>query len=130
MISRRAQLKGQDQKVASLTDDFTMRNFISVRLPPSSLPIAATETGISSYLPLSYKNPRFIQEKAYEPVILNIPLLGGSAEGLGTSHDPVEPASDAIVAVEEDEQPFLEARGTATDESPPLKKIRTIRFAE
>jgi hypothetical protein len=34
MISRRAQLKGQDQK-SSLTDDFTMRNFISVRTPPS-----------------------------------------------------------------------------------------------
>jgi hypothetical protein len=36
MISRRAQLKGQDQKVSSsLTDDFTMRNFISVGLLPS-----------------------------------------------------------------------------------------------
>jgi hypothetical protein len=37
MISRRAQLKGQDQKVSSsLTDDFTMRNFIAVSawLPP------------------------------------------------------------------------------------------------
>jgi hypothetical protein len=67
-----------------------------------------------------------MQEKAYEPVILNIPLLGGSAEG--TSHDP-EQASDPIVAVE-DEQPSLEARGTTTEESPPLKKIRTIRFAE
>jgi hypothetical protein len=31
MISRRAQLKSQDQKAtASLTDDFTMRNFIAV----------------------------------------------------------------------------------------------------
>ena len=70
-----------------------------------------------------------MQEKAYEPVILNIPLLGGSAEG--TSHDPAEPASDAIVAVEEDEQPSLESRRTTTlEESPPLKKIRTIRFAE
>lgn len=61
-------------------------------------------------------------------MILNIPLLGGAAEG--TSHDPAEPASDAIVAVEEDEQPSLEARETTTEESPPLKKIRTIRFAE
>jgi len=102
MISRRAQLKGQDQKVSSFTDDFTMRNFIS--------------------------NPSFMQEKAYEPVMLNISLLGGSAEG--TSHDPPEQASDPIVAVE-DEQPSLEARGTTTaEESPPLKKIRTIRFAE
>jgi hypothetical protein len=32
MISRRAQLKSQDQKVGSLTDDFTMRNFIAVGL--------------------------------------------------------------------------------------------------
>lgn len=31
MISRRAQLKDQDEKVSSLTDDFTMRNFIAVR---------------------------------------------------------------------------------------------------
>ena len=31
MISRRAQLKSQDQKVSSsLTDDFTMRSFIAV----------------------------------------------------------------------------------------------------
>jgi hypothetical protein len=65
-------------------------------------------------------------------VILNIPLLGGSAEG--TSHDPAtdpaEPASDAIVAVVEDEQPSLEMRGTTIEESPPVKKIRTIRFAD
>jgi len=62
-------------------------------------------------------------------VILNIPLLGGSAEG--ASHDTAETASDAIVAVEEDEQPSLEeARGTTTEEDPPLKKIRMIRFAE
>ena len=62
-------------------------------------------------------------------MILNIPLLGGAAEG--TSHDPAEPASDALVGVEEDEQPSLEeARETTTEEGPPLKKIRTIRFAE
>ena len=124
MISRRAQLKGQEQKVASLTDDFTMRNFISVRFPLTSLQLQQQQ---ESHLSPPYKNPRFIQEKAYEPVILNIPLLGGSAEG--TSHDPAEPASDAIVAVEEDEQPSLEARGTTTEEGPPLKKMRTIRFA-
>jgi len=100
MISRRAQLKGQDQKVSSLTDDFTMRNFIS--------------------------NPSFMQEKAYEPVILNISLLGGFAEA--TSHNP-ESASDTIVAVE-DERPPSEAQGTSIEENPPTKKIRTIRFAE
>ena len=123
MISRRAQLKGQDQKVSSLTDDFTMRNFISVGLFPSN-----DEQGISSLSP-PHKNPSFIQEKAYEPLMLNIPLLGGSESAEGTSHDP-EPASDAIVAVE-DQQSSLEARGTSsTEEKPPSKKIRTIRFAE
>jgi hypothetical protein len=70
-----------------------------------------------------------MEEKAYEPVVLNIPLLGGSAAE-EISHDPAEPASDAIVAVEDDEQPSLEARGTATEENPPSKKIRTIRFAD
>lgn len=63
-----------------------------------------------------------MQEMAYKPVVLNIPLLGGSTD------DP-EPASDAVVAVDE-EEPFLEARGTTREESPPSKKIRTIRFAE
>jgi hypothetical protein len=45
MISRRAQLKSQDQKVSSsLTDDFTMRNFIAVStcLP---LYLAVQQTG-------------------------------------------------------------------------------------
>jgi hypothetical protein len=121
MISRRAQLKGQDQKVSSLTDDFTMRHFISVG---PRLPFQQQQESLIFFLP-PYKNPSFIQEKAYEPLILNIPLLGGSE---GTSHDPAEPASDAIVAVE-DERPSLEARRTTIDEIPPLKKTRTIRFA-
>ncbi len=68
-----------------------------------------------------------MEEKAYEPVILNIPFLGGSAAE-AMSHNP-ESASDAIVAVE-DERPSSEARETVTEESPPLKKIRTIKFAE
>jgi hypothetical protein len=129
MISRRAQLKGQDQKVSSFTDDFTMRNFISVGSPDFALPTTTTTIRISSFShsPLPYKNPSFMQEKAYEPVTLNIPLLGGAAKE--TSHNP-ELASDAIVAVEGEQQPSLEARGTTTEESPPLKKTRTIRFAE
>ena len=124
MISRRAQLKGQDKKVSSLTDDFTMRNFIAVGLP-TWLPSNNDEISPFSLPP--YKNPSFMQENAYEPLVLNIPLLGGSAEG--TSHDH-EPASDAIVTVEDTtEQPPSEARGTI-EGSPPLKKVRTIRFAE
>ena len=117
MISRRAQLKGQDQKVSSLTDDFTMRNFIAVGSP--QLPSFQRQQEPHLF---HYKNPSFIEEKVYEPVMLNIPLLGQSAEG--APHDP-EPVSDAIVAVEN-----VEARGTATEGTPPIKKIRTIRFAE
>jgi hypothetical protein len=90
-------------------------------------PSSQRQQSILIFSPPLYQNPSFIQEKAYEPVMLNIPLLGGSAAE-GTSHDP-ESASDAIVAVE-DEQPYLEARGTTREESSPLKKIRTIRFAE
>ena len=68
-----------------------------------------------------------MEAKAYEPLMLNIPLLGGCAAE-GTSHDS-EPASDAIVAVEDDSgQPSLE--GATEEGSPPSKKIRTIRFAE
>jgi hypothetical protein len=67
-----------------------------------------------------------MQEKEYEPLTLDISLLGGSTEG--TSHNP-EPASDTIVAVE-DEQPTLEAQGTIAEETVPFKKIRSIRFAE
>jgi hypothetical protein len=67
-----------------------------------------------------------MQEKAYEPLALDIPLLGGSTEG--ASHNP-EPASDTIVAVE-DEQPPLEAQGTTTGETSLSKKRRINRFAE
>jgi hypothetical protein len=71
MISRRAQLKGQDQKVSSLlTDDFTMRNFIAVS-PLSFIPTGNVGSHISSFpLPLP-KNPSFMQEAAYEPLILD-----------------------------------------------------------
>ena len=44
MISRRAQLKDQDEKVSSLTDDFTMRNFIAVR-PRASGTVSFQSTG-------------------------------------------------------------------------------------
>ena len=68
-----------------------------------------------------------MQEKAYEPLILDIPLLGGS-----TKRSPRNPgpASDTIVAVEDELSP-LEAPGTSTEgRSPPSKKSRSIRFAE
>jgi len=105
MISRRAQLKNQDQKVSSsLTDDFTMRNFIA--------------------------NPSFMQETTYEPLFLNIPLLGRSTEE--TSRGP-EPTINTDVAVEdEDEQRTVEAQleVPTTEEQLPFKKRRIISFAE
>lgn len=67
-----------------------------------------------------------MQEKAYEPLILDIPLLGGSTEG--TLRNP-EAASDTIEAVE-DEHPLLNAQGTSTEARSPLKKLRSIRFAD
>ena len=140
MISRRAQLKSQDQKVSSsLTDDFTMRNFIAVSKPPHSpLPLGFPARASARFLPtgsnLIYfsKNPSFMQETAYEPLTLNIPLLGRSTEEI--SRDP-EPAIDTDVAVEdedEDEQRAVEAQleEPTTEEQLPFKKRRVIRFAE
>jgi len=101
MISRRAQLKSQDQKASSsLTDDFTMRNFIA--------------------------NPSFMQETVYEPLILNIPLLGRTTDE--TSRDP-EPAINMDVAVEDDQR-TVEAQEPTTEEQLPFKKRRIIRFVE
>jgi len=101
MISRRAQLKSQDQKASSsLTDDFTMRNFIA--------------------------NPSFMQETTYEPLILNIPLLGRTTDE--TSRDP-EPAINMDVAVEDDQR-TVEAQEPTTEEQLPFKKRRIIRFVE
>ena len=74
-----------------------------------------------------YKNPSFMQEKAYEPLVLDIPLLGGSTGG--TSRNP-GPALETIVTVDDEHHP-LEAPGTSTEgRSPPSKKSRFIRFAE
>jgi hypothetical protein len=76
--------------------------------------------------PLPKKNPRFIQDTAYEPLSLNIPLLGGSTNR--TSSNPEEPAMDTVVTVE-DEQP-LEGQDLTAEEQQLSKKRRTIRFAE
>jgi hypothetical protein len=71
-----------------------------------------------------------MQEKAYEPLILDIPLLGGSTGG--TSRNP-GPSLETIVIIDDEHHPSeqLEAQGTSTEgRSPPLKKARSIRFAE
>ena len=131
MISRRAQLKGQDQKVSSLlTDDFTMRNFIAVS-PLSFIPTGNVGSHISSFpLPLP-KNPSFMQEAAYEPLILDVPLLGRNTNE--TSRKAESALMDTVVTVEDEQSsslPSLEAQQPTIEEYPPLKKKRTIRFAE
>jgi hypothetical protein len=68
-----------------------------------------------------------MEETTYEPLVLNVPLLGRSAEG--TSRDP-GPGLDTVVAVEDEQPSLLEARQPMTEEDPPLKKRRTIRFVE
>jgi hypothetical protein len=130
MISRRAQLKSQDQKASSsLTDDFTMRNFIAVshlQLLFSPFPF--------QYIPrlfFLFQNPSFMQETVYEPLILNIPLLGGAAgaEDIARNTETTSSSDDAIVVVESD-PPLQEPQVPTTGEQPLLKKRRTIRFAE
>lgn len=103
MISRSAQLKGQDQKVTYLTDDFTMRDFIA--------------------------NPRFMQGTEYEPLTLNIPLLEVLVGE--TSRDNIEASADEIVGVDSGEKSFEERQRPTTEGGRlTLKKPRTIRFLE
>ena len=132
MISRRAQLKGQDQKVSSsLTDDFTMRNFIAVSCWSSCSLYPSDNVGSHIFIlpPSLPKNPSFMQESAYEPLVLDVPLLGRTTDE--TSRNAESVLVDTVVAVE-DEQPssLLEAPQPTIEEYPPLKKRRTIRFAE
>jgi hypothetical protein len=100
MISRSAQLKGQDEKVTYFTDDFTMRDFIA--------------------------NPRFVQGAAYEPLTLNIPLLGALA---GETSRNIEGSADETEGVRSVETSSEERRPTTEDQLT-LKKRRTIRFSE
>lgn len=130
MISRRAQLKGQDQKVSSsLTDDFTMRNFIAVSSCPTRYTVR--QRWISHFIlpPSLPKNPSFMQETAYEPLIFDVPLLGRSTDETSRKAEAV--LMGAVVTIE-DEHPssLLEAQQPTIEEYPPLKKRRTIRFAE
>ena len=131
MISRRAQLKGQDQKVSSsLTDDFTMRNFIAVSCSPPTR-YTVRQRWISHFIlyPSVPKNPSFMQETAYEPLVFDVPLLGRTTNE--TSRRAQSVLMDTAVTVE-NEQPssLLEAQQPTIEEYPPLKKRRTIRFAE
>ena len=70
-----------------------------------------------------------MQEATYEPLILDVPLLGRTADE--TSRNAESVLVDTAVTVE-DEQPYSlpEAQQPTIEEYPPLKKRRTIRFAE
>ena len=123
MISRSAQLKGQDQKPTYLTDDFTMRDFIAV-----SEPRVSSQRAESSFLFVGPQNPRFMQGTAYEPLTLNIPLLETLA---GDTSRNIEASADEIEDVNGGEKSFEERRRPTTEDEPlTLKKRRTIRFSE
>jgi hypothetical protein len=68
-----------------------------------------------------------MQETACEPLALNVPLLGRSAKG--TSPNP-KPVTDMVVTIEDERPSLLDARQPTTEEDPPSKKRRTIRFVE
>jgi len=71
-----------------------------------------------------------MQETAYEPLTLDVPLLGRTTDE--TSRKAESVLMDTAVTVE-DEQPsssLPEAQQPTIEEYPPLKKRRTIRFAE
>ncbi|KAI0273498.1 hypothetical protein BC834DRAFT_854101 [Gloeopeniophorella convolvens] len=104
MLARRAQLKSQEQKLSAMTDDFTMRNFIA--------------------------NPRFMEETQYEPVALNIPLFGKAHEK--STSDAAESVATVVVEVENSARTPSTSRepGHPATREPPIKKKRTIRFAD
>jgi hypothetical protein len=123
MISRSAQLKGQDQKVTYFTDDFTMRDFIAVSDPWSFCVLSSMKYSFLFVVP---QNPRFVQGAAYEPLTLNIPLLGVLA---GETSRNSEGSADEIEGVRSVETSFEERR-PRTEDPLTLKKRRTLRFAE
>lgn len=72
-----------------------------------------------------------MQETAYEPLILDVPLLGRNTNE--TSRKAESALMDTVVTVEDEQSsslPSLEAQQPTIEEYPPLKKKRTIRFAE
>ena len=70
-----------------------------------------------------------MQGTAYEPLTLNIPLLGALA---GETSRNIEVSADEIEGVDDGVDKPLEGRRgpTAAEEQPTLKKRRTIRFSE
>jgi hypothetical protein len=72
------------------------------------------------------QNPRFVQGAAYEPLTLNIPLLGALA---GETSRNIEGSADETEGVRSVETSSEERRPTTEDQLT-LKKRRTIRFSE
>jgi hypothetical protein len=71
-----------------------------------------------------------MQEATYEPLILNIPLLGGFAGAVDTGHNTENMSTnDPIIVVEGDPQ-SQEPQAPTIGEQPLLKKRRTVRFAD
>ena len=75
---------------------------------------------------MGLQNPRFVQGAAYEPLTLNIPLLGVLA---GEAQRNIEGPADGIEGVRSAET-FFEERLPTTADQVTLKKRRTIRFSE
>ncbi|KAH9079288.1 SNF2 family N-terminal domain-containing protein [Lactarius deliciosus] len=82
MISRSAQLKGQDQKVTYLTDDFTMRDFIAVR---------------TEYEPLTLNIP-----------LLEAPVVETSRDNIEASTDEIVGVDGGEKSFEERQRPTTE----------------------
>jgi hypothetical protein len=71
-----------------------------------------------------------MQDTAYEPLNLNVLLLGGLTEAEATSRSGEKTSTDNAIVVVEGEPPSKEPPAPTAVEQPLLKKRRTIRFAE
>ena len=73
------------------------------------------------------QNPRFVQGVTYEPLNLNIPLLGALA---GEAPRNIEETGDESDGVHSGKASFEQQRGPMTEDQLTSKKRRTIRFLE
>ena len=71
-----------------------------------------------------------MQETAYEPLILNVPLLGGFAGAEDRACNGEKTSTDDLIVVVEGDLPSPEPLNPTAGEQSPPKKRRTIRFAE
>jgi hypothetical protein len=71
-----------------------------------------------------------MQETTYDPLILDIPLLPGFARAEGTARNTENTSANDPIMVVESDPPSEEPQATTIGEQPPLKKRRTVRFAD